>query len=334
MKSHLVEIRVEGRTLSVPAAEVCGRTVIATGNWVKTASVEDEDFVEGEAVSDPEGFIGRLKTVGLEADIFTFAQQLPDVTPRYGYRFELDNVAAIPTASYEEWWTKRVAHNLRTDVKRARKRGVVVRLAEFTDEFVRGIVDIYRETPVRQGRPFWHYAKDFDSIKRETATYLKRSEFLGAYLNDELIGFLKIVYVGKLGRLMQIVSKVAHQDKRPTNALIAKAVELCETRKCTHLTYGKYVYGKAPNSLTDFKCRNGFEQIFLPKYYIPLTAKGQVVLKLGLQHGIRSLLPRGVLASISQARSKFFNRFTRASRLQTTRMAGSESSGQVTTDRC
>ena len=60
------------------------------------------------------------------------------------------------------------------------------------------------------------------TIRADTATYLERSEFLGAYYNGELIGFLKIVYVDQLGCLMQIMSKIGHQDKRPTNALIVK----------------------------------------------------------------------------------------------------------------
>ena len=32
----------------------------------------------------------------------------------------------------------------------------------FTDDFVHGIMDIYDETPVRQGRSFWHYKKSFE----------------------------------------------------------------------------------------------------------------------------------------------------------------------------
>jgi hypothetical protein len=119
---------------------------------------------------------------------------------------------------------------------------VVVRSVPFTDDLVAGIVDIYNETPIRQGRPFWHYGKTFEAVKQMNATYLERSGFLGAFLGDELIGFLKIVYVNRVARLMQIVAKDAHRDKRPMNALIAKAVELCETKNCTDLVYGNYRY--------------------------------------------------------------------------------------------
>jgi hypothetical protein len=302
-----IEIRVGGKTIKVPSTRIRDRRIIVTGKWTKIAAVQDEDFTEDEAVDDPEVFITMLKEGQLKADIFTFAQKLPEVTPRYGYHLEWENVAAIPITSFTEWWNNRVSTHLRKDVRRAQKRGVIVRLVEFNDQFVRGIMEIYNETPVRQGRAFWHYGKDFDTVKRETITYLERSDFLGAYFGEELIGFIKIVYVGDLACLMQIISKTEHYDKRPANALIARAIEVCDTKACTYLTYGKYTYGKRiKSSLIDFKRRNGFEEIYLPRYYIPLTSKGKIVLRLKLHHGIRGILPESVLSVLRNARSSFY----------------------------
>ena len=42
--------------------------------------------------------------------------------------------------------------------------------------FSRGISNVYNETPIRQGRKFWHYGKSFDQVKAANATYLDRSE--------------------------------------------------------------------------------------------------------------------------------------------------------------
>jgi hypothetical protein len=95
---------------------------------------------------------------------------------------------------------------------------------------VKGIQQIYNEAPLRQGRPFWHFGKDFDTVKRENGTYLERSEFLGAHLHHELIGFIKIIYVDRIATLIQILAKNEHQDKRPMNALVANAVKLCESK--------------------------------------------------------------------------------------------------------
>ena len=76
-----------------------------------------------------------------------------------------------------------------------------------------------------------------------------------------------------------------HYDKRPANALIAKAVEICEQEGISHLMYCNYVYNDPKSSLTEFKRRNGFEKVLLPRYYIPLTPKGKIALRLAFTAG-------------------------------------------------
>lgn len=289
--------------------DVEGRIVEVSGKWLRVASIQDEDWHDGDVAPVPEQFIDSVKHAqALNADVFTFCQKPDDPTPRFRFPFELESIAAISTLSFSDWWNNRVSTDLRHDVRRAAKRGVVVRTVEFTDEFVRGIMTIYDETPIRQGRPFWHYREDFDSVKAGNSTYLQRSEFLGAYCGDELIGFLKIVYVDRMGRLMQIIAKDMHRDKRPMNALIAKAVEVCEAKGCSLLTYGKYRYSQGEDSVTAFKRRNGFEEILVPRYYVPLTAKGKLAMFLQLHRGAKAMLPRPMLRSLRKIRSSVYSR--------------------------
>lgn len=302
------EIRVAGVTLRVPFAEIAGRTVVVSGRWLRMAAIKDEDFQEGELVNSPREFVDTIKEKRVGADIFTFSQKLTDSTPRFPYFYELDSVAALQVRSFQDWWENRVSSDLRKDVRRAAKRGVVSRVVAFDDDFVRGVVNIYNETPVRQGRPFWHYRKSFEIVKEETGTYPERSTFVGAFLENELIGFLKIVSVDQTARLMQIISSVAHQDKRVTNALIAKAAEICDQKRWSYLTYGKYRYGGVDSSLTAFKHRNGFQEILVPKYYVPLTLKGAMALRLHLQHGAVALVPPSIKQSLRSIRSLIYNR--------------------------
>lgn len=307
---NYTEITVAGTTAKVPAAEVSGKTIVVTGRWLKIASIRDEDWQEGDVVLPPSELLAgiqKLRTLG--ADIFTFSQKPSDPRPRYSYHYEWDSVAAIRTESYSDWWNKRVSTDLRCDVRKAAKLGVVVRQVPFDDELVRGIKEIYDETPIRQGTPFWHYRKDFSAVKQANATYVDQSEFLGAYYGDELIGFVKIVFIGRIARLMQIIAKDTHRDKRPSNALIAKAVGLCEEKGCTLLTYGKYQYTQGADSLTAFKRRNGFEEILVPKYYVPLTTTGKLALSLGLHCGAKRLVPASVLRSLKRLRASFYSRF-------------------------
>jgi len=303
-----IEVRTRGKAVRVPSACVNDRTVVASGNWLKIAAVADEELVEGETVPDPELFVDALKNSDLKVDIFTFAQKVPDAVPKYKYHLELENAAVIPITSFSDWWQKRAQYDVRKAVKRAKRLGVVVKLAEFNDAFVEGICRIYNETPIRQGKAFWHFQKKFDAVKRENSTYLDRSSFLGAYYNDELIGFIKMVYVGSVATTLQVISQQKHFDKKPTNALIAKAVEICELRGVTHLIYGSYVYQDRNSSLTEFKRRNGFEQVLLPRYYVPLNAKGKLALKLNLHHRSVNRIPEPMASSLRKLRTLWYNR--------------------------
>ena len=298
-----IEIRVKGKPVSVPSVQINGTTVISTGKWLKMAAVRDEDLVEGEAVPDPASFVLYLKETRLKADIFTFVQKLPDTAPKHAYHLEWDNFAVIPITTFSDWWEKRVDAGARRAVRKASKAGVVVKLAEFDDAFVNGIVNINNETPIRQGRHFWHFQKSFDAVKRENSTYAERNAFLGAYWQDELIGFIRLTYAGRVANIVQLLSMTNHYDKRPANALIAKAVEICEQKGISHLLYYNYVYNDPSSSLTEFKRRNGFEKVLLPRYYVPLTPKGKLALGLGLHRGLAQRIPKPLITHLLKMRS-------------------------------
>ena len=297
------EVRVKGKTQFVPSVELCGKTVISGGKWLKMAAIHDEDLVEGETVADPTSFVKDLKEAKLGADIFTFAQKLPDTIPKYQYQLEWDNLAVIPITTFSDWWEKRVESSVRRAVRKATKAGVEVRLVEFDDAFVHGVVNINNETPIRQGRHFWHFQKDFDAVKRENSTYASRNVFLGAYYENELIGYMRMTYADRIANIVQILSMIKHYDKRPANALIAKAVEICSQKEISHLVYYSYIYNDPKSSLTEFKRRNGFEKVLLPRYYIPLTAKGKIALKLGFHRGLVRNIPKPLLSQLLRMRS-------------------------------
>jgi hypothetical protein len=244
----------------------------------------------------------------LKADLFTFAQRVPDSASKYSYPTEWENAAAVVITNFSHWWKEGAAYSIRKAVNRSKKLGVETRVVEFDDAFVNAACQIYNEIPVRQGKAFWHYGKDFRSIKHSLATYLERSIFIGAYCQDELIGFMKITWVGSTGTITQILSMKKHFDKRPNNALIAKAIEICEAEGKSHFIYGSFVYYDPDSSLTEFKRRNGFEAIPLPRYYIPLTLKGKVALKLGLHRGLAANTPRPVMKLFLKVRKRWSER--------------------------
>ncbi len=314
--TKLEEIRIAGKTLYVPSTDICGRTVVVTGKWIRTAQIKDEDVVEGVTVEDPDLFIIKLKQSKLKADVFTFAQRPPEVTPKFDYHSEWDNWAAMPTTSFKDWW-ENLPQESRKNVRRAAKRGVVVKVTPFDYHLVEGVHRIYNRIPVRDGRPFWHFGKDVETVRRGLATYPDRSEFIGAYWGEELIGFVKMVYVDDVAMLFHLISMDEHYDKRPANALIAKAAEVCEQKGISHLIYTKFIYGnKRRSSLVEFKRRNGFQQVNFPRYHIPLTLRGKLFIWLRLYRGFSGLIPEPILQPLLSLRAWYYKRISTTLTLQ------------------
>ena len=221
-----------------------------------------------------------------------------------------------------DWW-ENLPQVSRKNVRRSARRGVVVKVIPFDENLVKGVHRIYNSIQVRDGRLFWHYGEDVDRVRQDLATYLDRSDFIGAYLGEELIGFLKMVYVDDTATIFHIISMDEHYDKRPQNALIAKAAEVCEQKGISHLIYGKFIYGnKRRSSLVEFKRRNGFEQVSFPRYYIPLTPLGALFVRLRLYRGFTGLAPEPILYAILGCRAWYYKTISTNRTLQHQRFAG------------
>jgi hypothetical protein len=304
--SATAEISIFGKLTRVPCLNVTGRNVVIRGKWIKIASVHDEYFFPGETVPEPESYLTAIRSWDAKPDLFAFCQKITDPTPKFKYFHDWDNFAVIPITTYEEW-LKSAKKDVKENLRRATREGVVVKVCEYNDEFVRGIKALYDETTVRQGMRFWHHGKPFERVKAENGTYLERSEYIGAFLGDELIGFLKMVYVGEIAKTMQVFSSDKYFHKRPANAMIAKAVEVCAAKGIRFFNYGHYQYpGKQQSSLTDFKARQGFRRFDFPRYYIPLTLKGKLYVALRLHRGFKRFIPSQVLTGLLKMRAAIY----------------------------
>jgi hypothetical protein len=122
-----------------------------------------------------------------------------------------------------------------------------------------------------------------------------------------------MVYVGNIAKTMNVIGKEKYFRKRPTNALIAKAVEICAEKGIAYLNYGQYRFpGRNESSLSDFKRRNGFHEFKFPRYYVPLTTKGKLALALGLHHQWKTVIPWTLTKLLLQLRSLYYENRGRA----------------------
>jgi hypothetical protein len=285
---------------------VCSRDIQVQGGLVRIARMAGEKYT---FPYDPEAVLEGLRRCGSRIDIFTFLEALPGTSPRYSYRMEMDNLAVLPVSTFENWWNNQIRSYPRNRARQAEKRGVVLREVPFGEGLIKGICEIYNETPIRQGKRFPHFGMKFERAREYAGTFLDRSIFLGAFLGETMIGFIKLIMDENQNQacIVHILSMIKHNDKAPTNALIGQAVRYCAEHKVPYLVYEHFNYGnKQGDSLSRFKEVNGFERIDLPRYYVPVTSLGSVALSLGMHHRLRDRIPESVASKLRELRQAWF----------------------------
>ena len=153
-----------------------------------------------------------------------------------------------------------------------------------------GVWKIYNETPIRQERSFPHYGIPLKTVTQGVLSS-ENCTYIGAYFQDELVGFIQLVHGDNITIISQILSLQKHWDKAVNNSLMAKAVETCASKGDKWIMYGRM--GSHP-SLDKFKINNGFLQFMITRYYIPLTNRGRIATKLGLHREIKNALPPSI----------------------------------------
>jgi hypothetical protein len=288
--------------------DVCGKDIRVEGRLIRIAHIDGDKYTFPD---DLEMLLEGLRKCGTRIDLFTFLQKLPETKPKYDYPMEWDNLAVLPVTTYDHWWKHQINSFPRNRARQAEKKGVVLREVPYGDELLKGICQVYNEVPVRQGKRFPHYGMTLERVREYAGTFLDRSIYIGAFLGDNMIGFIKLVFDQSRTHacLVHILSMVQHKDKAPTNALIAQAVRSCADHGISYLVYERFSYGKKQgDSLSRFKEVNGFRQMDLPRYYIPLTSLGRVAYRLGLHHRFVDRLPESVAAKLREFRNSWHQR--------------------------
>jgi hypothetical protein len=286
---------------------ICGKEIKIDGTGVRIAHVA-EGF---DSADHFEEIVSALKKSGQRIDLFTFIQRLSETTPLHNYPMEWDNFAVLPVTTYDHWFTKQIKTHTRNKIRKAEKAGLAVREVPFDDVLIRGISVINNESPVRQGRPFWHYKDDLETVRRKNGTFLSQSVFLGVFHEGVMIGYAKLVSdpTQQQAGLMQILTMLQHRDKATSNLLISEAVRSCANRSIPNLWYANFSYGKkGKDGLSDFKEQNGFRRVDIPRFYIPITLLGRIALRLSLHRGLKEHVPWSLQERMRKFRNRWYDR--------------------------
>jgi hypothetical protein len=236
------------------------------------------------------GFLRKLGERG--TDMFTFLERNwcgKIQNPPKSWVIADDNIALLHLRGYDEWW-KSISKKTRNMIRKAEKSGISTDVAEPDRGLAEGMWKIYNETPIRQERGFPHYGVSFHQVITGLHS-AQNCTYIGAYFQDELAGFIQLVSGDNITIISQILSLQKHWDKAVNNALLAKTIGVCASRGVKWIMYGRI--GNHP-SLDNFKQNNGFSQFRLTRYYIPITRKGKLAIKLGLHKEVKDTLPQSM----------------------------------------
>jgi hypothetical protein len=253
-----------------------------------------EHFEYIKNIDGSEEFLSKIKDRNI--DVFSFVERswcnFPAAKPSDKWIKTEDNIALLEIDSFDDWWEK-IGKKTRNMVRKAEKSGVNVKIVNPTDELAEGIWRIYNETPIRQGRAFSHYGTTLENVKK-FVFHTKNCTYIGAYLESELVGFIQLVYGDNLVVITQILSLQKHWDKAINNVMMAKTVEICAKNNHKWLMYGRMGKGSNHPTLDKFKENNAFIRCSLNRYYIALSKKGEIAVKLGLHQQIKDKIPESV----------------------------------------
>lgn len=229
------------------------------------------------------------------ADLFSFPERrwCSEVyEPQDSWAKSVENIALLNLNSYDEW-LKRIGKKTRNMIRKSIRCGIRTAVVEPDERLAEGVWKIFSETPIRQGRVFSDYGISLNRVMEELHSR-KNFVHIGAYLRDELAGFIQLVEGENIERILRILSLQRHWDKAVNNALIAKAVEVSASKGVKWMMYdkmGDFRHGPSCLSLEKFKRSNGFRRFQLTRYHIPITRKGALAVRLGLHKEMKETLP-------------------------------------------
>lgn len=288
--------------------QVAGKELRVCGRVIRIAKLRHEWY---EFFEKPSDAIRVLQCGAPSSDLLTFVQDITDNQTVYPFYKEPASAAILTITNHRHWWDN-LDFRVRNKIRKAVKSGVDVRIATLNEEFAVGVEAIYNESPIRQGRQFNYYGYDAPTIHMDLQSLVDRSYFIGAYHGDELLGFAKLFHGNGVLRTVHIIAKLAHRDKPVQDALIERAVQICEEKGIEYLQYGSWSEG----GLGSFKMKHGFRKFDYSRYYVPLTWRGRVALRFRLHHGVKGWLSEDWVSSLRNIRNTWnHSRYSRLSRM-------------------
>jgi len=224
--------------------------------------------------------IDEAKSLG--ADIFVFCDR-----PWMGESIQLPlhdavDIALLSFNSFDDWFAS-LARRRRKDIRECSNDGVEIRpMVEPSVSEAQEIVDLYRESPFREGRYFVGYHSW--NIRRVMEKFRTNDTWVSnvAIRAGKIVGVTKAKFKGQVAVSNSVLSSLAIRQKvrGVSSSLLAAQIKLLSAKGVKHLKYGHI--GLGLDSLDHWKTSNGFRPVKVNYNYVVLTRKARLCSKFGI----------------------------------------------------
>jgi len=238
-------------------------------------------FARGDDFLDPFDKHSARDAKSLGADILVFCDR-----PWMGESFQLPlsdriEIALLSFNSFDDWFSN-LKKDTRNEIRKGSKKGVEIHaIKEPSVSEAQEIVDMFRESPFREGRYFEGYHTW--NLKNVMETFKTDEQFISiAALHErKIVGVARVKFKGQVAVIKNLLSGLAARRKviGLANSLLASQIKMLGDVGVKHLAYGKLgILG----GLDRFRVVNGFRSVLVDYNYELLTRRARLLAKFGL----------------------------------------------------
>ncbi len=238
-------------------------------------------FARGDDFLDPfhEHSIDEAKSLGADIMVFCDRPWMGEYLQRpLSDRIE---IALLSFNSFDDWFSS-LKKDTRNEIRKGSKEGVEIHgIKEPSVSEAQGIVDIFRESPFREGRYFEGYHTW--NLKNVMESFKTNEEFISiaAIYEGKIVGVARVKFKGEVAVIKNLLSSLAVRRKvrGVANSLLATQIKTLSDIGVEHLAYGKLgILG----GLDRFRVVNGFRSVLVDYNYELLTRRARLLAKFGL----------------------------------------------------
>jgi hypothetical protein len=192
------------------------------------------------------------------------------------------NIALLSFNNYNDWFSN-LPRSRRKQIRRSSEEGVGVRTVdELSASEAREVLDLFCESPFREGRYFTGYHSwNLQRVKEEFGSNEAQISSVADH-EGKIVAVSRYRFKGEVAVSANQLSSLAVRQKvhGVANLLLAHQIKLLAESGVRHVKYGKISVGL--DSLDEFKRSNGFRPVTVNYNYALLTPRAKLSARFGL----------------------------------------------------